>query len=167
VLSSPTKLARAYQEAGYFARNVRSIEVLVDQEAIRSGAAAAGEPWKFFDLGHGYCTYDFFDQCPHRMACAKCAYYQPKDSARAQILEGRVNLQRMLQEIPLGEDERAAVEEGIGAFAALQARLQDLPTPAGPTPRQLAAGATCPQPILPTRRMKAGPSMERNPRPTS
>jgi integrase len=140
VASSPTKLTQAYQEAGYFARNVRSIEVLIDREAISSGAAAAGEPWTFFDLGHGYCAYEFFDQCPHRMACAKCAYYVPKDSARAQILEGHTNLQRMLQEIPLCEDERAAVEEGIGAFEALQARLQDLPTPAGPTPRQLRGG---------------------------
>ncbi len=26
-----------------------------------------GEPWRFYDLGHAYCTYDFFDQRPHRM----------------------------------------------------------------------------------------------------
>jgi hypothetical protein len=25
--------------------------------------AAGTEPWKFYDLCHGYCTYDFFDQC--------------------------------------------------------------------------------------------------------
>ena len=60
---TPTKLAKSYADAGYFARNLRAIEVLVDQELVRSGRAAT-EPWKFYDLGHGYCTYDFFDQCP-------------------------------------------------------------------------------------------------------
>jgi integrase len=65
---TPTKLAKAYSEAGYFERNMRMVEVLIDQEAVRSGTAAAGEPWRFYDLGHGYCTYDFFDQCPHRVA---------------------------------------------------------------------------------------------------
>jgi hypothetical protein len=52
----------------------------------------ATEPWKFYDLGHGYCTYDFFDQCPYRMACAKCDFYLPKDSARAQLMEPKANL---------------------------------------------------------------------------
>src|SRR6266496_349132 len=67
---TPTKLAKSFAAAGYFERNLRTIEVLIDQEAILSGAAMDGEPWKFYDLGHGYCTYDFFEQCPHRMACA-------------------------------------------------------------------------------------------------
>src|SRR6202022_951823 len=66
---TPTRLAKAYADAGYFARNLRSIEVLIDRDAIVSGAAAQGEPWRFYDPGHGLCTYEFFDQCPHRMAC--------------------------------------------------------------------------------------------------
>ena len=53
--------------------------------------AAATEPWKFYDLCHGYCTYDFFDQCQHRMACAKCDFYMPKDSTAALLLEGRTH----------------------------------------------------------------------------
>jgi len=57
------ELAKSYADAGYFARNLRAIEVLVDQEIVRSGRAVT-ELWKFYDLGHGYCTYDFFDQCP-------------------------------------------------------------------------------------------------------
>jgi len=76
---TPTKLAKSYADAGYFGRNLRAIEVLIDQEAVKSGVAAR-EPWKFYDLGHGYCSYDFFEQCPHRMACAKCSFYLPKDS---------------------------------------------------------------------------------------
>ena len=62
----------------------------------RESTPAAREPWQHYDLGHGYCAYTFFEQCPHRMACAKC------DA-----------LDRLLE------------------------RLADIPTPAGPTPRQL------------------------------
>ena len=136
---APTKLAKSYADAGYFARNLRAIEVLVDQELVRSGPAAT-EPWKFYDLGHGYCTYDFFDQCPHRMACAKCSFYLPKESTKAQLLEGKANLLRLRQDIPLADAEITAVEDGLTAYEQLLAKLADVPTPGGPTPRQLTAG---------------------------
>lgn len=48
-----------------------TIEVFVDRDAIASGAAACGERWQYDDLGHGRCTYTFFDQCQNRMACAR------------------------------------------------------------------------------------------------
>jgi hypothetical protein len=134
---SPTTLTRAYDDAGYFARNVRTIEVLIDRDAVASGAAAAGEPWQHYDLGHGYCTYTFFEQCQHRMACAKCDFYTPKDSSKGQLLEAKENLQRMLAAIPLTEDERGAVDDGQAALDKLLERLADIPTPAGPTPRQI------------------------------
>ena len=133
---TPTKLAKSYSDAGYFARNLRAIEVLVDQELVRNGRAA-NEPWKFYDLGHGYCTYDFFDQCPHRMACAKCSFYLPKDSTKAHLLEARANLLRLRQDIPLADAELSAVEDGLTAYEQLLAKLADVPTPAGPTARQL------------------------------
>jgi hypothetical protein len=60
---TPTKLMKSYSDAGHFSRNLRAIEVLIDQEKVRDGLGAA-EAWKFYDLGHGYCTYDFFDQSP-------------------------------------------------------------------------------------------------------
>jgi hypothetical protein len=144
VAATPTRLAQAYRDAGYFARNVRAIEVLIDQDAIKSAAAAKGSPWRFYDLGHGYCTYDFFDQCPHRMACAKCAFYEPKGSSRAQLLEGQANLLRLKQEIPLSDEECAAVEDGLAALERLCARLANVPTPAGPTPSQLMNPAIVP-----------------------
>lgn len=134
---TPTKLAKSYQDAEYFKRNLRTVEVLIDQDAIASGAATNGEPWKYYDLGHGLCTYDFFSQCKHRMACAGCGFYIPKDSSKAQIIEAKSNLERMLQEIPLTEDEQFAVEEGIEALTKLKAKLADVPTPSGQTPRQL------------------------------
>lgn len=147
---SPTKLAKAYTAADYFARNVRTIQILVDQDAVINGAAGAGQPWKFYDLGHGYCAYEFFDQCPHRMACAKCTFYSPKGSSRAQALEGKANLLHLLQEVPLTEDERAAVEDGVAAFETLLDKLSDVPTPAGPTPRQLTDSGTMQAPVAPT-----------------
>jgi hypothetical protein len=38
------------------------------------------------------------------MACAKCDFYPPKSSSKAQLLEARDNLQRMLASIPLTEE---------------------------------------------------------------
>ncbi len=134
-------LTKAYADAGYFARNVRTIEVLVDREAVVNGAAATGQAWQYFDFGHGYCSYSFFEQCPHRMACARCDFYVPKTSTKAQLLEARDNLQRMMAQIPLTDDERAAVEDVTAAVKQLPERLTDVPTPAGPTPRQLAQSA--------------------------
>ena len=136
---TPNTLTRAYTEAGYFARNIRTIEVLLDRDAVTSGAAAAGEPWQHYDLGHGYCTYNFFEQCPHRMACARCDFYLPKDSGKAQLLEAKDNLQRMLVSIPLTDDERAAVEDGQTALDTLLTRLAGVATPSGTTPREIDA----------------------------
>ncbi|MFF3159216.1 tyrosine-type recombinase/integrase [Streptomyces sp. NPDC057910] len=139
---TPNTLARAYNDAGYFERNVRTIEVLVDRDAVTSGAAASGEPWQYYDLGHGFCTYTFFEQCPHRMACARCDFYTPKDSSKGQLLEAKDNLQRMLASVPLSDEERAAVDDGQAALDQLLERLVDVPTPAGATPRQIGVPAT-------------------------
>ncbi len=137
---APMRLAKSYADAGYFGRNVRVIEVLIDQEAVRTGSASRGEAWKFYDLGHGYCTYDFYAQCPHRMACARCSFYVPKDSSKAQLLEGRANLSRMREEIPLTDEEVAAVDEGISLHERLLEKLADVPAPDGSTPWRVRDG---------------------------
>jgi hypothetical protein len=150
VKPTPTKLAKAYTDAEYFKRNLRRVAVLIDREAVKGGAAAAGAAWQYYDLGHGYCTYDFFEQCPHRMACAKCSFYVAKESSRAQLLEAKANLQRMMRDIPLHEEERAAVEDGLAAVERLYIQLMDVPTPAGPTPRELRDGTRRELPVLQT-----------------
>jgi hypothetical protein len=131
---SPVTLTRAYDDAGYFFRNVRTIEVLADRDAVASGAAAAGEPWQHYDLGHGYCTCTFFEQCQHRMACARCDFYTPKDSSKAQLLEARANLQKMRVMIPLTDDEQPAVDDGDAALSRLLDRLAGTPRQPGQRP---------------------------------
>jgi len=63
----------------------------------------------------------------------------PKQSAAALLLEGKTHLLKLLQEIPLGESEQAAIEDGVAAYENLLSKLADIPTPAGPTPRQIGA----------------------------
>ncbi|WP_329410003.1 hypothetical protein OG563_46080 [Nocardia vinacea] len=118
------------------------MEVLVDRDAVTSGAAANGQPWQYYDLGHGWCTYSFFEQCPHRMACARCDFYTPKASSKAQLLEAKDNLQRMLSSIPLTDDERAAVDDGQAALDRLLERLANVTTPTGQTPREIGIPPT-------------------------
>ncbi len=113
--------------------------MLLDRDAITNGQAAGGGPFEFYDLGHGYCTYSFFEQCPHRMACARCDFYLPKPSSEAQLLEAKDGLQRMLVEIPLTDEERAAVNGDQTAVGRLIDLLTDTPTPAGHTPRQIGS----------------------------
>jgi hypothetical protein len=79
---TPVTLTKAYTDAGYFARNVRAIEVLLEHDAIDAGAAGAGNPFAFHDLGHGCCSYSLFELCPHRMACARCDFCLPRHPAR-------------------------------------------------------------------------------------
>ncbi len=135
----PTKLATQVAKAGYLEQNLATIEVLLDQEAIMSGAASRGEVWKYYDLGHGFCTNPFWASCAHRMACARCPFYRPKTATMEQLVEGKANLVRMLEFVSLTEDEKLLVTEGMELHQALIEKLADVPTPAGPTPRELEA----------------------------
>jgi hypothetical protein len=47
----------------------------------------------------------------------------------------------MLASVPLTDDERAAVDDGQAALDKLLNQLADVPTPAGPTPRQIGVPA--------------------------
>ena len=145
VAITPTKLAKAYTDAGYFERNVRAIEVLIDQDAIKDGTAE-GESWRYYDLGHGLCAYEFFDQCAHRMACARCDFYRPRQSSLAQLLTAKDNILRLLQAIPLTDDERAVVDGDLAAIDRLTTKLADQPTPSGQIPADIqgcSGNSTC------------------------
>ncbi|MEU1036617.1 hypothetical protein ABZ402_50135 [Streptomyces mirabilis] len=76
----PLAHAARYKKADYFARNVRTIQVLIDRESILTGAAASGEqPWKYYDLGEGYCSYDFFAKCPPPAGLRPLPVLRPQD----------------------------------------------------------------------------------------
>jgi integrase len=135
-------LSAAYNKADYFARNVRTIQVLIDRESILTGAATGGgQPWKYYDLGDGYCSYDFFAKCPHRLACARCPFYLPKESSGGQLLAVKDGIEQMLEQLDLTDDEREALEGDRNAVAALAERLANTPTPAGPTPNELGGNS--------------------------
>jgi hypothetical protein len=129
------------QQAKKFARahaNSCMVEVLIDREAIMSGAAAAGAPWKYYPLGNGdFCTNPLSQICPHRMACARREFHLPAASQEGTALVAKCDLQRMLEEMPLDPDERAAIEGVVEAMDNLIAKLRNVPTPDGRTPAEI------------------------------
>jgi integrase len=145
----PTKLANDVVKAGYLEQNLATIEVLLDQEAIMNGEAARGGDWKWYDLGHGFCANPFWAECAHRMACARCPYYRPKTATMEQLVEGKANLVRMLEFVQLTEDEKLLVTQGIELHQALIEKLADVPTPAGPTPRELQVSRKPEKKVIP------------------
>lgn len=60
----------------------------------------------------------------------------------------------MLQEIPLSEEERAAVEDGVEAMEKFCQQLANVPTPSGSTPNQLAEERQDAGPIIPLERVR-------------
>ena len=88
-----------------------------------------------YDLGHGNCTYDFFEQCPHRIA-RQVRVLHAQAVFRRPLLEGKTNLLRLLQEIPLREAEQAAVEDGVAAYKSSSTTC-DVATLGGTTQREL------------------------------
>jgi hypothetical protein len=48
----------------------------------------------------------------------------------------------MFTSVPLSDEERAAVDDGQAALNRLLDQLADIPTPAGPTPREIGVPAT-------------------------
>jgi hypothetical protein len=106
----------------------------VTKEHICSGAARDTAPWKFYDLGHSYCTNAFRSTCPHRITCVGCSFNLPKNSAKAMAVEARASVARLLEEVPLSPDERAAAEGDITALNGMLAKLRDVPALDGRTP---------------------------------
>ena len=117
------------------------IEVVIDQEAITSGAVQNGTPWKHYDLGDSYCSNAFWSTCPHRMACAGCFFNIPKQSAKGLVLAAQQSATRLLEEVWLSPDERAAVEGDVAALEGMLAKLQNVPALDGRTPREIDRAA--------------------------
>ena len=88
------------------------------------------------------------------MACAKCPYYRPKDSLQDQLVEGKANLRSRLEFVHLTEEEQLLVTEGIELHQELIEKLADVPTPAGPTPRELENNRSPETKVIPLRTVR-------------
>ncbi|MCZ6825389.1 MAG: site-specific integrase [Gemmatimonadetes bacterium] len=126
----PNRLAKAYAQAD---ETSYLIEVLIDQQAVLDGSAAAGTSWKYYDLGDSYCTHAFWSTCPHRLACAGCAFNVPKASAKGQALEAKAFLERYLERVPLTDEERLAVSGDLAKFDEMLSKLERVAAPDGQT----------------------------------
>jgi hypothetical protein len=120
---TPVRLMTAFHRGAKLTENLRMVSVLVDSRP------EPGQPSLFYDLGHGWCTNDAYAMCAHRMACARCAFYVPADSSMAALLKQEERYLRMLQELTLTEDERAAVNGDAEAVKRLLFDLAGKPTP--------------------------------------
>jgi integrase len=137
----PLTLAKKYAAADSWRRNLARVKVILDADVIESGAAAQGAVYRAYDLGHGYCTDRFFSRCPHRMACARCGYYVPKDSTKGELLAAAGANQMLYEEIPIRDEERLALDGDAEAIRQLVSRLNDVPAADGRTPLELQAQA--------------------------
>lgn len=110
----------------------------LDINAIITGTAASGTSWRYTEVAEGYCTYPFYAECPHRLVCAHCSYYvsTEEETQPSQFERDQYTLQ-LLQELKISAAEWAVTRNKQGAAQRLREALVDIPTPAGPTPRQL------------------------------
>lgn len=128
---NPTRLAKKYADSGYLERNMATVEALLDVEALTSGK---GEGALYYDLGHGLCANPYWHQCPYRMACVKCPMYVPGEEA--QYIRAKKGIRRMLETVPMTDEEQRAAEGDEQALKELLGNNPEIPMPADPTSRQ-------------------------------
>ena len=125
---TPVRLMTAFHRSVALSENLRLIGVLADTNP------GPGEPVLRYDLGHGWCTNPAYAMCAHRMACARCSFYEPATAMRERLERQSGRYLQLLQELRLAADEQAAVSGDREAVQRLLQRLQDEPTPGTPKP---------------------------------
>ncbi len=120
---APVQLMTAFHKGAKLTENLRMVNVLVDSRS------EPGQPVFRYDLGHGWCTNPAYAMCAHRMACARCSFYEPAESFADVLVKQSDRYTRMLQELNLLEDERAATTGDLTAVNQLLGRLAGEPTP--------------------------------------
>jgi len=120
---TPTQLMTAFHKSSKLMETLRTVTVLVD------GRPEPGQPVLRYDLGHGWCTNPAYAMCAHRMACARCSFYEPSAAFADTLSRQKDRYVRMLQRLDLTEDERAAVTGDVEAADQLVSRLSNQPTP--------------------------------------
>jgi len=71
------------------------------------------------------------------MACVGCSFNLPKTSAKAMAVEALTSVTRLLEEVPLSADERAAAEGDMAALDGMLAKLREVPALDGRTPHEI------------------------------
>jgi hypothetical protein len=120
---TPVRLMTAFHKGAKLTESLRMVGVVVDS---RPGP---GDPVFRYDLGHGWCTNPAYAACAHRMACARCDFYEPAEGFAATLERQAARYVRMLQQLDLTEDERAATTGDQEAVEQLRKRLDHEPTP--------------------------------------
>ncbi len=120
---TPVRLMKAFRKNVQLSENLRFVNVLADTNP------APGDPVLRYDLGHGWCTNPAFAMCAHRMACARCSFYEPAEAMRERLAQQNGRYLRLMQELQLADDERAAISGDADAVQQLLVRLKGEPTP--------------------------------------
>ncbi|WP_125921646.1 hypothetical protein [Hymenobacter lapidarius] len=118
------KLREGYAAANHISIDKRQLEQLKKPATDEDKLPAEGKSAPSVDLGHGFCTYDFFDQCSQRMPCAQCSFYKPKASLLSQSHEVKSQFVRMLHHLPLSNEIRQAIEEAIALNEKMEAIIR-------------------------------------------
>jgi integrase len=120
-----TRLAKKFADSGYLEKNLATVEVLLDVEALTSGENGQA---LYYELGHGLCANPYWHKCPYRMACVKCPMYVPGEEA--QYVRAKQGVRRMLETIPLTDEERRAAQGDEEALSQLLGKSESVPVPA-------------------------------------
>ena len=120
---TPTQLMTAFHKSSKLTETLRTVSVLVDRHP------EPGQPILRYDVGHGWCTNPAYAMCAHRMACARCSFYQPAQAFAETLARQKNRYVHMLQQLDLSDDERAAVAGDAEACERLVSRLAEEPTP--------------------------------------
>jgi integrase len=123
---TPMRLMTAFHRSVALSDNLRLVGVLADTNP------GPGEPVLRYDLGHGWCTNPAYAMCAHRMACARCSFYEPAAAMRERLEQQSGRYLHLLHELRLADDEQAAVSGDREAVQRLLKRLQREPTPGTP-----------------------------------
>lgn len=74
------------------------------------------------------------------MAFLKCPMYVPRTAAK--LIEARGGVLRLMQEVPLTEEEKLVAEGDVQALSRYIQKRKDVPPPAVPDSRYVFSGLT-------------------------
>lgn len=118
------KLEAAYAAANHISVDKRQLEQLKKPATDGVKLPAESKSAHSVALGHGFCTYAFFDDCKQLRPCTNCSFYRPKTSLLSQAHEVKSQFVRMLHHLPLSKEVRQAIEEAIALNEKMEAIIR-------------------------------------------